>query len=125
MDNVCRLGFMHMFLYFAFCIVFGFTGRFSFFFFLFSFSLQWSQGYVCIFSFILTDTRKVIGTLYSRCLFDEGRKLFLGVLLVVLLALIFLLFCYMHTYIYQGRTVLINLGYHFNASFLQQKNFTC
>ena len=29
-------------------------------------------------------------------------------------------FSYLYTYNYQGRTVLVNLGYHFNTSFLQQ-----
>ena len=62
----------------------------------------WRWGHVCIFSFILTDTRNVIHTLYSLCPLDESREYFLCVSLLVLLALICISFClyYIHTYIY-------------------------
>ena len=64
---------------------------------LFFFSFQWRLGHVCIFIFILTDTKNVICILYLWCPLDEGLEYFLGVLLLILLAPICILFCY--TYI--------------------------
>ena len=60
----------------------------------------WRRGHVCFFSFILTNTRNVIRTLYSRCPLDKGREYFLGAFLLVLIALIWFIFCYMYIYMY-------------------------
>ena len=92
--------FMYVFLYFAFCIVLGLTGRFFFFFFFFSFFLQWRRGHVCIFSFILTETRNIILTLYSQCPLDEGPAYFWCILLLVCL-LLFAFYFIIHIYSFE------------------------
>ena len=63
-------------------------------------SAMGGRGHVCTSSFILTGTRNLIRTLYSRCPLDEGREYLLGVLFLVSFTPFW--FSLLYTYIYYG-----------------------